>query len=97
MLDSEKERCAVIAYNTFVIKHGARARIARYKFIDEFKRSLMINDRELFDKVCAEEHKLTTKSQKKALYVDLITYNRYILKSGCECNGGQFKLNLGGK
>lgn len=94
MQDKDKERAAVIAYNTFLIKHGVRGRVPRAQFINEFKRSLYINANDLWEHINGEENKKRGKSAKKAYISEVITYNRYIVKSGCECNGGDFKINM---
>lgn len=94
MQDNDKERAAVIAYNTFLIKHGQRGRVGRQQFINEFKRSLYINAHDLWEKITEQERQERGASAKKAYLSAIITYNRYIVKSGCECNGGDFKINM---
>lgn len=94
MQDNDKERAAVIAYNTFLIKHGQRGRVGRQQFINEFKRSLYINAHDLWEHITEQERQERGASAKKSYLSAIITYNRYIVKSGCECNGGDFKINM---
>lgn len=94
MQDSDKRECARIAFNTFLIKHGANAKIARSTFMNEFKRSLEINNARLYEIVTAGEMAKRGASAKKAYLTELITYDRYIVKAGCECNGGVYKINM---